>query len=42
MKKESKNNAIDWKVGFNLGVVAVVGILAFYLKDKIVIIDNEI
>ncbi len=42
MKKEKKDNAIDWKVGFNLGVVTVVGLLAFYLKDKIIILDNEI
>lgn len=46
MNKEKQNtnveNTIDWKVGFQLGVVTVIGALALYLKGKIVILDNEV
>ena len=46
MNKEKQNtkveNNLDWKVGFQLGVVTVIGVLAIYLKNKIVILDNEI
>ena len=46
MNKEKQNtkveNNLDWKVGFQLGVVTVMGVLAIYLKNKIVILDNEI
>ncbi len=46
MNKEKQNtkveNNLDWKVGFQLGVVTVIGALAIYLKNKIVILDNEV
>ena len=46
MNKEKQNtkveNNLDWKVVFQLGVVTVMGVLAIYLKNKIVILDNEI
>lgn len=46
MNKEKQNakveNNLDWKVGFQLGVVMAIGALAFYLKNKIVILDNEV